>query len=59
MAYTIDEDSSFSISSSQLLTDAGSDPTTATIANISATNGTVVDNLDGTWTFTPNTNFNA
>ena len=55
------EDTAIAITAADLLTgfsdvDAGD---TLSVANLTATNGALVNNNDGTYTFTPNANFNG
>ncbi|KPG94797.1 hypothetical protein AEQ67_21840 [Pseudomonas sp. RIT-PI-q] len=54
------EDTAYSITSAQLLANA-SDPDgdTLSVTNLSANHGTLVDNGDGSWTFTPDANYNG
>nr|MDH4382374.1 cadherin-like domain-containing protein [Gammaproteobacteria bacterium] len=49
------------ITKAQLLTGFSDveDGTTLTVSNLTANNGSVVENLDGTYTFTPTANFNG
>jgi Ca2+-binding RTX toxin-like protein len=54
------EDTSFTISAGELL--AGFidiDGDTLTFANVTTNDGTVIENIDGTYTFTPNANING
>ncbi|WP_394885739.1 cadherin-like domain-containing protein (plasmid) [Mesorhizobium sp. AaZ16] len=54
------EDTDYTISAAELLagfTDVDGD--ILGISGLSATNGTLADNGDGTWTFTPDVNFNG
>src|SRR4029078_11987039 len=54
------EDTPITFTNAQLIglsSDVDGDVLTA--INVTATNGTIVDNLDGTWTFTPTANFNG
>ncbi|SJM95907.1 conserved hypothetical protein [Crenothrix polyspora] len=54
------EDTAYTLSASDLLmgfSDVEAD--TLSVANLTATNGDLVNNNDGTWTFTPATNFNG
>jgi Ca2+-binding RTX toxin-like protein len=54
------EDIAYTINASDLLAGFSDiDGDTLAVANLAATNGTVIDNNDGTYTFTPNTNFNG
>ena len=54
------EDTAYTITAAQLLANA-SDPDgdTLSVTNLSANHGTLVDNGDGSWTFTPNANYNG
>ncbi len=54
------EDTAYTITVAQLLANA-SDPDgdALSVANLSANHGTLVDNGDGSWTFTPDANFNG
>ncbi|BAY21063.1 hypothetical protein NIES2100_08080 [Calothrix sp. NIES-2100] len=54
------EDTNYNITSAQLLqgfTDVDGD--TLSVADLTATNGALLDHLDGTYTFTPDANFNG
>jgi Cadherin-like domain/RTX calcium-binding nonapeptide repeat (4 copies) len=54
------EDTAFTLTAAQLLanaTDAEGNP--LSVVNLQATNGTLVNNGNGTWTFTPAANFNG
>ena len=54
------EDVGYTVSATQLLTgfaDANGD--TLNVTGLSASNGTIADNLDGTYTITPSANFNG
>jgi Ca2+-binding RTX toxin-like protein len=54
------EDNAYTISASHLLAGFSDvDGDTLAVANLSANNGTVIDNGNGTYTFTPNTNING
>ncbi|MBL0427900.1 cadherin-like domain-containing protein [Ramlibacter alkalitolerans] len=56
----IAEDGATTISSAQLLANASDvDGDVLSLANVTASSGTLVDNLDGTWTFTPTRDFNG
>ena len=56
----VDEDNSVTISKADLLANASDiDGDTLSAASISASHGTVVDNGDGTITFTPDANYNG
>jgi Ca2+-binding RTX toxin-like protein len=60
-SFTTDEDTPLTIAAVDLLsndTDPNSDPLTIT-ATTAPTNGTLVDNGDGTYTYTPNANFSG
>ncbi|WP_139137331.1 tandem-95 repeat protein, partial [Vibrio tasmaniensis] len=61
LAYSIDEDGSITLTQEQLLSQASDvDGDDLTASNLSAgDNATVVDNGDGTFTVTPDTNFNG
>ncbi|VVO24862.1 hypothetical protein PS723_04515 [Pseudomonas fluorescens] len=54
------EDSTYSITAAQLLANA-SDPDgdTLSVTNLSANHGTLADNGNGSWTFTPDANYNG
>ncbi|EJN19086.1 VCBS repeat-containing protein, partial [Pseudomonas sp. GM78] len=54
------EDTAYSITTAQLLANA-SDPDgdTLSVANLSTNHGTLVDNGNGSWTFTPDANYNG
>ena len=54
------EDTGYTITATSLLagfTDV--DSSTLSVSSLSANHGTLVDNLDGTWTFTPAANYNG
>ena len=54
------EDTGYTITATDLLagfTDVDGD--TLSVSGLSANHGTLVDNLDGTWTFTPTANYNG
>ncbi|NEU84561.1 FG-GAP-like repeat-containing protein, partial [Nostoc sp. UIC 10630] len=54
------EDTAITITAADLLTGFSDlDGDTLSVANLTATNGALVDNLDGTYTFTPTANFNG
>jgi Ca2+-binding RTX toxin-like protein len=54
------EDSAYTITASDLLAGFSDvDGNTLAVANLAASNGTVIDNSDGTYTFSPNANFNG
>jgi len=64
VSYTINEDNSILIRASDLLTHASDIDNTAaelSVTNVSYTgsHGTLIDNHNGTWTFTPNQYFNG
>jgi len=57
---TIDEDTSITINQAQLLANAADiDGDTLTASNLSAINATVIDNGNGTFSITPEDNFNG
>ncbi len=56
----VNEDTSFTFTRDQLLTNASDiDGDTLLISNLSSANGQLVENDDGTYTFTPDANFNG
>ena len=57
---SIAEDSSFVLSESELLANASDvDGDVLSVVNLSSDSGTLVDNGDATWTFTPDADFNG
>jgi VCBS repeat-containing protein len=59
---SVDEDTSLTFTAEQLLAnshDVDGDPLTVTGVSVNPHYGTVVENLDGTWTFTPAENFHG
>ncbi|WP_279388675.1 cadherin-like domain-containing protein [Pseudodesulfovibrio tunisiensis] len=60
LAFTVLEDNSILITEAQLLAGSGDvDGDTLSVQNLTADDGTLVDNNDGTWTFTPDQDFNG
>ena len=54
------EDTAYTIAASDLLTGfTDADGDTLSITGLTATNGTLMDNVNGTYSFTPNANFNG
>ncbi|MBX9256283.1 cadherin-like domain-containing protein [Desmonostoc muscorum CCALA 125] len=53
------EDTAITITAADLLAGFSDVDSTLSVVNLTATNGALVDNLDGTYTFTPTANFNA
>ena len=54
------EDTGYTIAATDLLTGfTDVDGDTLSVAGLSANHGTLVDNLDGTWTFSPEANYNG
>ncbi|HJR31671.1 MAG TPA: cadherin-like domain-containing protein, partial [Pseudomonas sp.] len=54
------EDTAYTLTAAQLLANASDvDGDALSIANLSANHGTLTDNSDGSWTFTPNANYNG
>ena len=54
------EDTTYTIAASDLLTGfTDADGNTLSITGLTATNGTLIDNVNGTYSFTPNANFNG
>ncbi|MDF4995629.1 cadherin-like domain-containing protein, partial [Vibrio parahaemolyticus] len=61
LAYSVDEDGSIRLSQEQLLSQASDVEGDVALANVSysGNDGSFVDNGDGTYTFTPNENFDG
>ncbi|WP_121877798.1 tandem-95 repeat protein, partial [Umboniibacter marinipuniceus] len=60
LAYSVDEDGSITFSQAQLIANAGDvDGDLLTASNLSADNATVTDNGDGTFTVSPDSDFNG
>lgn len=58
--FSVAEDNSLIITSADLLANSSDvDGDDLSVVNLQADNGTLVDNGDGTWTFTPGENFNG
>ncbi|NVK19165.1 MAG: cadherin-like domain-containing protein, partial [Methylocystaceae bacterium] len=58
--FDINEDGTITISEDDLLANASDvDGDTLSVVNLSVDDGTLTDNGDGTWTFTPDENFNG
>ncbi|MEH1966862.1 cadherin-like domain-containing protein [Nostoc sp.] len=53
------EDTAITITATDLLAGFSDVDSTLSVVNLTATNGALVDNLDGTYTFTPTANFNG
>ena len=59
-SFDVNEDGTITISEADLLANATDvDGDTLSIANLNVDDGTLTDNGDGTWTFTPDENFNG
>jgi len=60
-SFTMAEDGTITITEAQLLSDAddADDGATLSVENLSASNGTITDNGDGTYNFTPADNYNG
>ncbi|NVJ90762.1 MAG: cadherin-like domain-containing protein, partial [Methylocystaceae bacterium] len=59
-AFDVAEDNSFTITEEDLLANATDvEGDTLSVTDLTADSGTLVDNGDGTWTFTPDENFNG
>jgi len=57
---TIDEDTSLTFTKAQLVSNVTNvDNDTLTLSNVTTSNGTLVDNGDGTWTYTPPANWHG
>ena len=60
VSYTMQQDGTIVINESSLLAvDTDVDHDTLSVVSISAPQGTLVNNHDGTWSFTPDANFNG
>jgi VCBS repeat-containing protein len=58
--YTTNEDGTLTIKATDILSHSSDvDNTNLSVTGLSSTSGTLVDNHDGTWTLTPNENFNG
>merc|ERR1711879_1004239 len=59
-SFNMNEDGTITISEDSLLANASDvDGDTLSVQNLSADGGTLTDNGDGTWSFTPDENFNG